>query len=145
MKEATYGATLSTKLVKVFGGKIEKLSDRVGLGRPDYLWILDRKASFFETKIGKHYGYGVDGTPQCYPWKEVNDLRQFEVCKQWSRHAPLIYAIYYPDLKMSAILPLIELESFRTGIGSERIPCIQGIRFVKGHGAEVLGELAWKQ
>lgn len=130
MNESSYGSQLTSKIEKQLGGKIEKLSDRTGLGRPDYLWIKHGIGIFIETKIGKYFEYDAN-QKICYPWKEVNDLRQFEVCKRWSKHALVLYAIYYPKIKSSAILHLDELEGFRVPLGGQAKPCLQ---LISGHG-----------
>lgn len=134
MKESGYGAQLARKIEVQLGGKVVKLADRSSLGRPDNLWLKNGIATFIETKIGSHHDDDC-----CYPWKEINDLRQFEVCRNFSRHSLVIYAIYYPNMKKSAILEVNFLATYRVGIGGGPKPYHT---WTDGHGIETINELA---
>lgn len=137
MKEAGYGTQLSHKIEKQLGGKVTKLSDRAGLGRPDYQWLKNGISTFIETKIGKCYELGTTGISEwiCYPWKEINDIRQFEVCKTFSKHALVLYAIYYPKIKWSLVLDIEELSEYRIALGGQPKPCF---KLKPGHGIEAI-------
>lgn len=134
MRESNYGAQLKGKIEKQLGGKVAKLADRANLGRPDSLWIRNGIGVFIETKIGTHYEEDF-----CYPWKEINDLRQFEVCRQFSRHSLVLYAIYYPKVKKTAILEVNFLATFRVDIGTETKPYHT---WTDGHGIDTIDQLA---
>jgi hypothetical protein len=133
MKESTFGAMLAFKIKKEIGGVVIKISDKVMLGLPDNMHIKYSFVTFYETKIGDK------GTEQsCYPWESVNDIRQFEVCKRMSRNAIVLYVIYYPDVKMTAVLNVLQLAEFQVGKHKDPLPLLKGPCYVKGHGVEVI-------
>jgi hypothetical protein len=136
MKESTFSGLLASKLRKEIGGKIIKISDKVMLGLPDNMHIKHSFVTFYETKIGT----GADETC-CFPWEAINDIRQYEVCKRISRYALVLYVIYYPDIKMTAVLSTTQLSTFRVDKDKDSIPLFKGPYFSKGHGVESIRHL----
>lgn len=121
MKEATYTAALARDIEKEIGGKIIKISDRSTLGLPDLMHIKDGIITYIETKIGSGAEI-INEIVYTQPWKSVlKDLRQFEVCKSISKHALVLYSIYYPEIKTTAIISIEMLESFRKRPGGHFI------------------------
>lgn len=113
MKEASYLSSLSTDIEKEIGGKVIKISDRSTLGLPDSMHVVDGIVTYIESKIGEDHDT-VDGIDYVQPWKSVKkDIRQYEVCREISRHALVVYAIYWPELRKSAIIPMEQLAQFR--------------------------------
>lgn len=131
MKEASYGATLKAKLVSQ-GGICVKIADSSTLGLPDSWYANEGMVTFIETKIGEKHEIRPDGF-LVRPWLCVNDMGQFEHCKRISKHALVLYAAYYPEIRWSWVLSIKHLEEFRSGCG-----IIEGPFFVKGHGVEVV-------
>lgn len=109
MKEATYGSSLAIKIEREIGGKVIKVADKATLGLPDYLHLQDSICTFIETKIG-HATIG--SLNRVNPKKAVNDIRQLQACRLLSRYCLVLYAIYYPDLKMTAVVEVNVLERF---------------------------------
>jgi hypothetical protein len=138
MKETAYWSQLRNKLVKATGGLTYKMADSSSLGRPDSFHIKDGIITVIETKIGKNFHHTETVGPLCFPWKEVNDRRQFEVCKEMSREGLVLYAIYYPKIKYTAVLEVNYLNEFRMGLGADPKPLEVGPNFVAGHGIELI-------
>lgn len=113
MKEYPYTAELTREIESEIGGKVVKISDRSTLGLPDSMHIQDGIVTYIESKISTRYVEAEDGI-YVQPWASVKkDIRQYEVCRSMSRHALVVYAIYWPKIKMSAILPMDILAKFR--------------------------------
>jgi hypothetical protein len=113
MKEAYYLAVLSLDIEKEIGGKVTKIADKSTLGLPDSIHCHRGLATFIETKISEGR-LDPQGKFRVQPWRAVKkDVRQFEVCRDLSKNALVLYAIYYPDMKMSAILTIPQLVELR--------------------------------
>lgn len=137
MKEASYGAVLALKIEKEIGGRVIKISDRSTLGLPDNLHIKGGFATFIETKIGQSVSISGNGY-SVQPWKCINDLRQFEVCRSLAKNAWVLYAIYYPKVKMTAVLPVVYMNDFRPSENGEYPSLIEGHNFRTGHGIDMI-------
>jgi hypothetical protein len=138
MREASYNSTLATEIEEEIGGRVIKLSDRATLGLPDSLHILDSIVTFIEIKIGEKV-FEVDGQIEVEPWKAINDLRQYEVCRAISKYATMIYMIYYPTVKMTAVLPIQVLGLYNPlQCSPAAIRLREEPYLVNGHGVETL-------
>jgi hypothetical protein len=126
VKEAPYNSSLASAIEKEIGGKIIKISDRATLGLPDSWHIKDGVLTCIEAKIDDHYETDLDGEIFVQPWrvikKQSDGLRQYEVCKSIARHCSVVYAIYYPKVRMSAILPIEIFDQFRPNEGEKTLP-----------------------
>jgi hypothetical protein len=156
MKESSYLSALSLDIEKQIGGKVIKTSDRSTLGLPDSTHILDGIVTYIEAKIGDKVEFDLDGVPYVQPWRTVKkDLRQYEVCKSMAKHASVVYAIYYPEIKKSAIITVEVLAQFRPVEGETTLPYLcseevlcsgRGIKQLKQvmarHRKEVYGRLS---
>lgn len=129
MKEASYNSTLASKLEKEVGGQVIKLSDKATLGLPDSMHVMDGIVTFIECKLGR------DSNQYVHPWKSINDLRQYETCKRLSKNALVLYAIYYPKTKMSAVLSIADLEILRP---HKECAIFKGDGLVNGHGVDLI-------
>lgn len=135
MKETSYGGTLKAKLKTELHCYAIKISDNATLGLPDSVFLIkESKAFFIETKIGKEL-YGANLGIGCVPWDSINDLRQFEVCRSINNHALVLYAIYFPKERYTAVFNVTELQNIRfspsTMIGI-------GDHLAKGHGVDLI-------
>jgi hypothetical protein len=132
MKETAYGAVLGSKIKREIGGQVFKISDNATLGLPDNMHIRRGLITYIETKIGNMH---EDLTYKfCYPWDSVNDLRQYEVCKKIRNDALLLWIIYYPSFKYTAVLDIDELDIMRSDKGGPKFVLTEGLNLVKGHG-----------
>lgn len=134
MKESSYYGTMRTKLVHEIGGKVIKISDKATLGLPDSMHIGEGVVSYIETKIHdlKDQNYFI-------PWSVIKKyVRQFEMCKEIRKHALVLYVIYCPYVKMTAVLDVktIEEHFYR----NEHILIRSSTSFVNGHGIELISE-----
>lgn len=135
MKETSYGGTLKAKLKAELKCYAIKISDNATLGLPDSVFLIrDSKAFFIETKIGKEL-YGAGLGIACIPWDSINDLRQFEVCQAIGKHALVIYAIYYPVERYTAVFTTDELQNIRP---SPKQMIGIGGHLAKGHGIDLI-------
>ncbi len=132
MKEAAYNSTLASKIEKEIGGKVYKISDQSTLGLPDSLHIMDGLASFIECKIGK-----CNQTNWVEPLKAIKDIRQYEVCRQISKNALVLYAIYYPEIRAAAVIPIDILHRMKN---SEEQRLFFGQYLTQGHGVDLIAE-----
>lgn len=139
MKEYDYGATLCEKLEKNYDGIAVKIADKATLGLPDILFVSKGQATFIETKIGKRFSL-VDDIIEINPWLCINDLRQYEHCRKLSRHAMVLYAIYYPEIKFTVVMSVSILSNYRPK-ENEPIHFIDntGPHMEKGHGLGIIG------
>lgn len=113
MRESSFGSGFATELIKEYGGKCWKISDKVNLGLPDNLHFKDSICTFFETKIYDERGLKtLNGRICIEPSRAINDLRQFERCKSTGIHSLTCYVIYCPNLKMTAVIPMSALIAF---------------------------------
>jgi hypothetical protein len=135
MKEAPYTSSLSNTLEKLTKGKVLKISDRSTLGLPDCSHIKDSIVTYIETKVEDRFEK-LAGEFYVQPWLTIKkDLRQFEVCKEISKKALVLYAIYYPKIKHSCILGFDEIAQLReTEDGF--VPYLNPKLLIFGHGAE---------
>jgi hypothetical protein len=141
MRESSYNSSIAGEIEEEIGGRVIKLSDRATLGLPDSLHILDGIVSFIEVKIGDKF-YSVDGHLEVEPWRSIDDLRQYELCRSISKHATVIYMIYYPEIKMTAVLPMKILEYFSPRQGTKAsIRLHEDTNFVNGHGLDALKQI----
>jgi hypothetical protein len=137
MKEASYNALMSDMLVHNYGGRTIKIFNPTLLGLPDTFHFKDGIASFIEVKMGKEKDVvRQNGKLFCRPWAAVNDLRQYEVCRVMSYNATVIYMIYYPHIRWTAVIPMPIMEKLR---GNYLLK--EGNHFVKGHGLGVLVQI----
>ena len=142
MKEASYLSSISSDIEKQIGGKVIKISDRSTLGLPDSMHIRDGIVTYIETKIDEHFEiYG--GIIHVQPWKAVKkDLRQFEICRSISRHSLVVYMIYYPAIKRTAVLSVDLLVQFRPSSDDEDLKYLSLPKhLVKGKGVQRLSEI----
>jgi hypothetical protein len=123
MKESSYWGSLRQKLVEEVGGKCIKIADVATLGLPDSIHIHTGIATFIETKIGDEKATPV------HPWFILkHDVRQFEVCKRIALNALVLYVIYYPEIRMTAVFQPAHLE-----------PILDtGPSLVRGHGISAI-------
>lgn len=104
---------LSSDIEKRIGGKMIKIADKATLGLPDSVHVKNGICTWIETKIGSGEEI-INGSVYAQPWKcAEKDLRQFEVCKSISKHSLVLYSIYYPSTKISAVLDIRLMEIFR--------------------------------
>ena len=131
MKESSFNHDLAIRIQEEIGGRVRKISDKVALGLPDTEHVKDSIVSYFEVKLYKHFME----KNVIQPWKAVNDIRQFEVCKRMSKSSLVFYVIYCPKVKMTAVLHLSEMETFRpvTGVYTH---LNEGFSFMRGFGIE---------
>ena len=123
MNEATYLASLSSDIEKSIGGKVVKISDRSTLGLPDSGHVRDGIVIYIEAKIGDGVLKDSDGVPYVQPWKAIKkDLRQFEVCRSLSQHCCVLYVIYYPEIKRTAVLTIEQCLVFRPKENETTLP-----------------------
>lgn len=114
MKEAAYLSQFSNDIEKKLGGKVIKISDKSTLGLPDSMWLSLGIAVFIESKIENHVEIDREGRVYVQPWRSIKkDIRQYEVCKSIAQHSCVVFAIYYPSVKMSAILPVEMINQFK--------------------------------
>src|ERR1035437_6753263 len=114
MNEASYYSMLAHDIESKIGGKITKLADKSTLGLPDSIHVKDSIVTWIETKIGIGAEI-ISSLIYTRPWNVVKkDLRQFEVCKRMSKHSLVLYAIYYPIARVSAIVTINQLEALRS-------------------------------
>lgn len=132
MKENAYGGIMKDKLVKEAGGQIYKISDQATLGLPDYGHIQGGFTTYIECKIGTMFETGPFGF-RVYPRRSVNDIRQFEVCRRIGKEALVLYAIYYPKIKMTCVMTVEMMATY-----DKEEPLIEGHQFRKGHGIEMI-------
>src|SRR6185312_5032005 len=100
MKESSYYGTMKSKLIKEIGGKIIKIADRATLGIPDSMHVGLGIVSYIETKI-----YNIHNQDSIVPWEVIKkDIRQYEMCKEIRKYALVLYVIYCPNIKMTAVL-----------------------------------------
>jgi hypothetical protein len=114
MKENVFGPQLVDKVRHEMGGEVIKIADRSTFGLPDYMHVNDDIVTFIETKIGEPkfvqtFANGI----ACAPWSVVNDLRQYEVCRRLARCAIVLYVIYWPHVRMSAVIDVDLFEQYR--------------------------------
>jgi hypothetical protein len=128
MRESSYGGTLRQKIQEEIGGKVIKIADKVTLGLPDYMHIQDGIVTFIECKMGERFEVSKSGWIT-KPWDVVNDLRQFEVLRQLSKYALVLYVAYYAEVQSHWMMTVAQLRVFKTG-GN----CI----LKKGHGTDTL-------
>jgi len=113
MKESYYLSKLSGDLEKDLHCKIYKISDRSTLGLPDSMILKDGIVTFIETKVAYDEDY-LDKVLYVAPWKTVKkDIRQFEVCKEMSKNALVLYCIHYPQVNHTTVLTMNMVEQFR--------------------------------
>jgi hypothetical protein len=145
MLESAYGSQLAEDIEKNIGGKVQKVHDNVMLGLPDYSHILNSVVTYIETKIGEQYEI-VDGVTFVQPWKIVKkDIRQYEVCRAISKHALVVYAFYWPELKKSLILRMDQLSQLRPKPGNDEIPWLSNPQLLMvGRGITQLQRLMTK-
>src|ERR1035437_3965761 len=104
MNEASYYSMLAHDIESKIGGKITKLADKSTLGLPDSIHVKDGIVTWIETKIGTGAEI-ISSLIYTQPWNEAKkDLRQFEVCNRMSKHSLVLYAVYYPMIRASAII-----------------------------------------
>lgn len=132
MKEATYNSTLASKIEKEIGGKVYKISDQSTLGMPDSVHLLDGIATFIECKIGK-----TKTSDYVEPLESINDLRQFEVCRRISLNSLVLYAIYYPEIKSTAVIPVRVLHAMKS---SAYKMAFIGQHLTRGHGIDLVAK-----
>jgi hypothetical protein len=141
MNEAAYVSTISSKIEEELGGKIFKLADRATLGLPDSFHIFKGLTTFLEFKISTFYATKPTHQ-QVYPWRTIKkDLRQFEVCRQMSKHTLVLYMIYYFEIKYTAVLSINEILALKPADEYAPIPWTaekSSVRF--GHGIPQLKE-----
>ena len=148
MKEASFGGGFARELVEAYGGRVHKISDRSSLGLPDNMYYKTSIVTFYETKIYHLQPQKTEsGLWRIEPWAAVNDLRQYEVCRQMSTHATVAYVIYCPTIRMTAVIDLKFFEMFRK---SEKNPVpikylSEGDNFESGNGVESLIRLINRQ
>jgi len=143
MKEAPYTSSLSRDIEIDVGGKVIKISDRSTLGLPDSMHLLDGIVTYIETKIEENYTLGSDNVIYVQPWRSVKkDIRQYEVCRSIAKHSCVVYAIYYPIIKMSCVIPVEVLAQFRPQPGESFMPYLCGEEYLrKGRGLSQLKEI----
>jgi len=113
MKESYFVSKLSIDLERDVGGRVYKISDKSTLGLPDSMHLKDGIITFIETKISYDQEC-VDNVIYVAPWKSVKkDIRQFEVCKEISKNALVLYCIHYPQVNRTAVLSIPLVEQFR--------------------------------
>lgn len=113
MKEASYYSELSDDVVRRVGGKMIKISDRSTLGLPDSMHVVNGIVTYVETKIGEGV-QEINGFDYVQPWKFVKkDMRQYEVCRSISKHALVLYAVYYPSERISCVMKISDIEPLR--------------------------------
>lgn len=134
MKENVYGGALKEKLVKHIGGQVYKISDQATLGLPDYAHVNSGFTTYIECKIGVKFTI-VDKRYVVKPWKQINDIRQFEVCKRISKEALVLYAMYWPQIRMSVVISLDELLSYKPDL-----EMMEGDHLKAGHGIEMIAK-----
>ena len=141
MRESSYNATLNAELESELGGRSIKLAEKVNLGIPDTLHIYKGFITFIEVKIGEDWR--MEGELHVVkPWDSVNDLRQFEVSRNLSKHCLVMYVIYYPEIQMTAVLPFPIMDYFSPLRGTAAsIELYEGSDFVRGHGIQRIIEL----
>lgn len=132
MKENAYGGTLKDKLVKDAGGQVYKISDQATLGLPDYGHIQGGFTTYIECKIGTMHEYTPTGV-RIWPRRSINDLRQFEVCRRIGKEALVLYAIYFPKIKMTCVLRVEEMNDYK-----KEDELLEGAQFRKGHGTDMI-------
>jgi hypothetical protein len=142
MLESTFGGALSSDIERKMGGKIFKISDRSTLGLPDYIHLLTGIATYIETKIGDEYTL-AEGFHYIQPWKIIKkDIRQYEVCKLISRHTLVLYAIYYPEIRKTAILTMDNVEQLRPDNPLAKIPWLNSADILQvGYGSNRVVQL----
>lgn len=135
MKEAAYLSQFSNDIEKELGGKVIKTADKSTLGLPDSGWIKDGIIVYIEAKIDTQTECDSEGKIYVQPWRAIEkDIRQYEVCRSIAKHACVVFAIYYPSVKMSAILPVETLTQFKPS-SSGKLPYLCDDRFLsKGRG-----------
>lgn len=132
MKEAAYNSTLASKIEKEIGGKVYKISDQSTLGLPDSIHIMNGFASFIECKIGK-----CSQANWVEPLKVIRDIRQYEVCRQISKNALVLYAIYYPEIRSTAVIPIEIIHDMKN---SEEKRLFFGQYLTRGHGIDLIAK-----
>ena len=142
MREASFNSIFAHKLEKEMGGKVIKISDKVTLGLPDSMHLFQGITTFFEVKIGTISSIEVVGDRlYCRPWAMIKDLRQFEMCKSLGKHATVLYVIYWPNVRMTAVLPVETLELYRPSrdsqIDKKGLLLIKSPNFLEGHGVDI--------
>jgi hypothetical protein len=131
MKETAYYGQMKTKLIKQVGGKIIKISDKSTLGLPDSCHIMDGVSTYIETKKDDIYGVNY-----IIPWNTVKKyLRQYEVCKDIRKHTLVLYVIYCPNLKMTAVL---DVNMIAEKFYRNEEPLLEGSHFTQGHGIDLI-------
>lgn len=140
MLESTYLATFSSELEIAEGGRVYKIADKATLGLPDSFHVRNSIITYFEAKIASEYEL-IDGNYFVKPWKRIReDLRQFEVCRSMSRFALVVYCIYWPDIRMSAILTIDQISQLRTAL-NEDLKCLHPMWLEPGHGVKRIRQL----
>ena len=130
MNEASYNSALSTDIKRLMGGRTVKIADKATLGLPDSMHIQYGLVTFYECKISKSNNRAF-----VFPWAHINDNRQYEVCKKFSEHALVLYAVYFPFIKYSLVVSIRELENRRSNTSITVGP---GRFFTPGHGADLI-------
>jgi len=113
MKESSFVSKFSTDLEKKAGGKMYKLADRASLGRPDSFHLKSGLVTFIEFKVEERVEWAA-GNSWVQPFKTIRkDLRQYEICREISKNALVLFVIYYPRIKYSAVLTVDQMVSLR--------------------------------
>jgi hypothetical protein len=140
MRESTYNSILANKIEKEIGGRVIKLSDRSTLGLPDSIHILRGGVTFIEVKVCKTQTC-KEGKVFVSPWNCIKDLRQYEMCRSLSRYALMLYAIYWPRTKMTAVLSIDALEALRPSeLNPRGLDLMVGSCLREGHGIDMIKE-----
>jgi hypothetical protein len=136
MLESTFGGALMSDIERKMGGKAFKISDRSTLGLPDYIHLFTGIGTYIETKIGTEYTLS-EGFHYIQPWKVIKkDIRQYEVCKLISKNTLVLYAIYYPEIRKTAILTLDNIQQLRPDNPLASIPWLNSADILQvGYGS----------
>ncbi len=131
MRESSYYGTMKKKLVQEIGGMILKISDRATLGLPDSSHVRHGVVVYLETKI-----YDIHNQNYIIPWNVIKkDVRQFEKCREIRKHTLVLYVIYCPNIKMTAVL---DVNTVYEKFYRNEVVLLEGPDFVHGHGIEVM-------
>lgn len=131
MRESSYYGTMRTKLVREVGGKVIKISDKATLGLPDSMHIRNGVVTYIETKI-----FDLKNQRFFAPWDVIKKyVRQFEMCREIRKHALVLYVIYCPHVKMTAVL---DVNMIKNDFYKNEAILLEGSHFVSGHGIELI-------